>query len=417
MERFLQQIAAFWRPHVGQRAFLEAPNKIKVLACGRRWGKTDACAIQVLERLTSPSPIKQLLVAPTLEQARLLFDRIVELLEPCGFPPAKARGSPHPRLTVAGHSVMARSAAVPRSLRGLEAHGIVVDEAAFVPEKVITEVLWPMLATTNGSMTLISTPNGLNAFWRLFRRGERGELGIWSRQAPSWENPMVSPEFLAVQREIGYEKSYAIEYGAEFLDITGAVFRQEAIDASLVTADSIETRPPYSVGVDWAMTKDFTAVAVMGGNRDRAHLVHLDRFNRCSWEIQVERVEAILREFPRCSVLCDATGIGSPLTEMLQRKRPDLSIRTFGFNQKSKPRLVEGLLDLFERGAIRMAAHGALLQELQEFHGSETATGHIQFVGTSGHHDDLVIALALAAAALPDPYPLRIQLAGPRPGV
>jgi hypothetical protein len=37
-----------WTAHPGQLAFLESTAKIKVLACGRRWGKTDACAAAIV---------------------------------------------------------------------------------------------------------------------------------------------------------------------------------------------------------------------------------------------------------------------------------------------------------------------------------------------------------------------------------
>jgi hypothetical protein len=51
MTSFLNQLSPFWQPHAGQLEFLENPAKIKVLACGRRWGKTDACAAQIVSTL------------------------------------------------------------------------------------------------------------------------------------------------------------------------------------------------------------------------------------------------------------------------------------------------------------------------------------------------------------------------------
>ena len=45
-----------------------------------------------------------------------------------------------------------------RTLRGESADLIIVDEAAFVPEDVILSVMMPMLATTDGTMIMMSTP-------------------------------------------------------------------------------------------------------------------------------------------------------------------------------------------------------------------------------------------------------------------
>ena len=53
MQEFLDWLSPIWKPHPGQLAFLEAKAKTKVLACGRRWGKTDACAVQILSKLTT----------------------------------------------------------------------------------------------------------------------------------------------------------------------------------------------------------------------------------------------------------------------------------------------------------------------------------------------------------------------------
>ena len=49
MQEFLDWLAPIWRPHPGQEKFLRAEAKTKVLACGRRWGKTDACVVQVIK--------------------------------------------------------------------------------------------------------------------------------------------------------------------------------------------------------------------------------------------------------------------------------------------------------------------------------------------------------------------------------
>lgn len=155
-----------WLPHDGQRSFLENPSKIKVLACGRRWGKTDACAAQIAAAFQEGAPTKALIIAPTLDQARLLFDRVVEMAESFTPPPVpprlslrenkggrpemKIRRSPYPHLRFGEHTVMARSGHLGRALRGNEATHIVIDEAAFLPEETITEIAMPMLATTSG---------------------------------------------------------------------------------------------------------------------------------------------------------------------------------------------------------------------------------------------------------------------------
>ena len=81
MQEFLDWLSPIWKPHPGQLAFLEAKAKTKVLACGRRWGKTDACAVQILSKLTDDKPRRQLIIAPTKAQAKMIYKRIVSLIK------------------------------------------------------------------------------------------------------------------------------------------------------------------------------------------------------------------------------------------------------------------------------------------------------------------------------------------------
>jgi hypothetical protein len=100
---FLNRIKKIWRPHAGQLAFLSNDADVKVLACGRRWGKTDACAAQVVQILFGKTPSRHILVAPTLDQVRILFDRVlkfVDRLTAAGLAPwrsePKIRQAPYP---------------------------------------------------------------------------------------------------------------------------------------------------------------------------------------------------------------------------------------------------------------------------------------------------------------------------------
>ncbi|MFI5421466.1 MAG: terminase large subunit domain-containing protein, partial [Nitrososphaerales archaeon] len=86
--------------------------------------------------------------------------------------------------------------------------------AAFVPEDVITQVITPMLSTTDGSMIMISTPyDKSHFFYRAFNSTR------WSKyQFKTEDNPLVKKEFLLAQREEVGELQFRQEYLAEFVD-------------------------------------------------------------------------------------------------------------------------------------------------------------------------------------------------------
>jgi len=268
-----------------------------------------------------------------------------------------------------------------------------------------------MLASTDGGLTLISTPCGMNHFWRFFRMGVEGENGVWSRRAPTSESPYIAPHFLDVQRELISERAFRTEYEAEFIESEGRIFRTEAIDAALVSEFEPEPSEPYFAGVDWARHTDYTAVAVVAGRKQDAQVVDVARFQAPSWKDQVAQVAEYLEGFPKVRTLCDATGLGDPLTEDLADRRRGSKVESLVFTAPVKSSLIEQLAWHFEKGTLKMRSHPELIRELQHFEAKTTATGHRKLGARGGFHDDLVIALALACRDLP-----RYRSSGPLVG-
>jgi phage FluMu gp28-like protein len=417
MEEFLQQIAPIWQPHPGQREFLMAEAKTRALACGRRWGKTEACAVDVLHRILRSPPSRQLMVAPTLEQAKILFRRVCRLLDDYQRKVTKditkfrPKNTPFPVLEFDGHVVTARSGHAPDSLRGDEADHVIVDEAAFVPEALVTEVLTPMLSTTDGHLTCISTPNGFNWFWRLFDRGERGENGIWSRRSPSSENPRVSRQFLIAKQNESSPRSFEVEYEAVFREAAGAVFTQESIDDARCYEWPTSFSGPFTIGVDWAKSRDYTSVAVLSGTNDECWLVWLERFQGSGYQEISGRVADVVRRFPGARIFQDSTGLGIVASELLRAWLPRFSITDITFTSGVKEELVCALARLLGSKLLRIQPNPVLERELASYVSSETSAGNIRYGAKGSDHDDLVTAVMLAAQHLPNAVNRSIRIA------
>ncbi len=179
-----------WTPHEAQARLFCCPAPIKVAACGRRWGKTESLSIDIATLALREPSSRQIVVAPTDAQARILGDAILERLETVAARAALERQGrnlvvrrrPYLLLTLThtaaagttGQATIAcRTAGRDgRGLRGLWAHRIIVDEAARVPDGVLEDVLPPMLADQGGEFLLASSPFGRrSAFYRLYARG------------------------------------------------------------------------------------------------------------------------------------------------------------------------------------------------------------------------------------------------------
>lgn len=396
-------LAKVWQPHPGQKEFLESSAQFRVLACGRRWGKTDACAASMYMRLFDRSPTKHVIIGPTQDQANLLFERLLSLLEATGKGAlCKVRRRPYPHLQFGKHTVRARSGHLRRILRGNEATHIIIDEAAYVPESLITEIAMPMLATTDGHLTMISTPHGMNHFWRFFQFGQEGKHGFWSRRGPSSESPLVSKRFLDIQRELIPERVFRIEYEAEFADSEGRIFKTEAIESCLVTEMKHSFEEPVSVGVDFGRHRDYTVVAILSGTTQSCELRELHRFRGLRYSHQVDRIAEVLSRFNSPRVLCDSSGLGDPVYEALLEACPNAAVRGKPFTQQFKDDLINRLAWIIDCGRLAMLPHVELMRELSHFESvDEGGTERLKGVGD---HDDTVIALALAAYQLPARY-------------
>lgn len=85
------------------------------------------------------------------------------------------------------------------------------------------------LATTNGRVSLLSTPFGKRGFF--FHEHESGRWDITRVPAP--ECPRISAAFLAEQRASMPEAWFRQEYLCEFTSVTDAVFDRDLVLESL----------------------------------------------------------------------------------------------------------------------------------------------------------------------------------------
>jgi hypothetical protein len=400
--------------------------RTKVASCGRRWGKTEAAAVDAATMAIARPGSVQMIVSPTYDQSRLIFDTVERLMlsSRATRPLTRVVRTPYPRLTALGSTITARTADEDgRNLRGNSADRVIVDEAAYVRDSVIHEVISPMLADRNGQLVMVSTPFGKNHFYRAFTRGaesreQRAEsegpstldsqLSTRSFSFPSWANPHISREYIEEQRNVLSARQFAVEYEAQFVDDQASVFAWQDIETAAARSlhstlnSQLSTPSPENVvaGIDWARYSDYTAVVAVGVGELGCEVVGMDRFNGMGWNLQIERVTQFLKSHRVTAVLTDQTSVGDPATEQLRERLwktgLDVAVEGYVFTNQSKRDLIEHLSLRFAQGTIAIPREEQLMRELQYFEYELTASGNVRMNARSGCHDDLVIALALA---------------------
>jgi hypothetical protein len=376
------------RPHPAQRAILGCATRYRVVACGRRFGKTALGVMTISEAALRGELCWWL--APTYAMASDVWRELRRTLEPVQTEVSAADR----RIGVrGGGSVAVRSTHTPDNLRGAGLDFAVLDEAAFMEPSVWPEVVRPMLLERRGRALFLSTPYGHNSFWRLFQLGTDPTVPDWAAfQHPSTDNPAVDPDELASIRAQTSERVFRSEYLAQFVADAGQVFR--GIEAAATAPYRAEPQPGhrYVMGVDWGRDGDFTALAVVDANT--AQMVALDRFNMIGYGLQRERLRALAGHWGVTDIWAEANSVGAVNIEELQRE--GLPVRAFTTTHRSKGPLIEGLAVAVERGDLALLPDPVLLGELGAYTIERLSGGGFRYSAPAGGHDDTVIATALA---------------------
>lgn len=374
----------------------EHPARFRVLAAGRRFGKTRlGSALCIATGITGG---RAWWVGPSYPVASVGWRQIKRLA--VQVPGATIREGERLIEFVGGGSVQVRSADNPDSLRGEGLDFAVLDECAFIKEDAWREALRPALSDRQGRAMFISTPKGRNWFWRAFMRG-REDGGEWeSWRLPTSDNPYIPPAEIEAARAMLPERTFQQEYLAEFLEHGAGVFRRVQEAATLKPLQAREDGAQYVGGIDWGRTNDYTVLSVLDATTRRQ--VALDRFSQTEYEVQRHRFAAMHERFNVQTWVAEANSMGGPMVERLQRD--GYPVRAFTTTNATKAHVIDALALAFERGELAILNDETQTAELLAYEAETLPSGMTRYSAPEGMHDDHVIALALAwsAAAVPE---------------
>ncbi len=194
-----------------QAEVLDATEDSVLLLCTRQWGKSTIAAAKAIHHaLTTPKAFI-LVASASKRQSTELVRKFKEFAEMIGLKTKRdGEGFTRPN--------RARIIPVPQSPAKVRCYSaptlIIIDEAAFVDDEMF-EAVTPMLATSNGSLWLLSTPNGQRGFF----------YKTWLNRPDGWkfvtatadDCPRISVHFLARERASKGESSFRREYLCEFV--------------------------------------------------------------------------------------------------------------------------------------------------------------------------------------------------------
>lgn len=205
-----------------QQTILDSPARFKVVAAGRRMGKTYASIASLAKHARFPNK-KCMYVAPSYRMAKqIVWDDLKEMLRSVNWL-KKVNEAELTVTLVNGSIIMLRSADNADSIRGIGVDYVVLDEAADIPERAFTEVIRPTLSDRQGHALIIGSPKGRNWFFDLYNNAK--QLKDWqSWQFTTAEGGNVTAEEIEAAKQDMDERTFNQEYLAQFVTYSGIIY-------------------------------------------------------------------------------------------------------------------------------------------------------------------------------------------------
>ncbi len=367
------------------------PAKVKIITCGRRWGKTVLGGTLVLNTLRQHGRVAW--VTPTFKNSRPLWRWCVNAAAG-EIQGGKVRLSKADRTleTRRGGFLGLYSADNIDSIRGEAFHLVVEDEAARIDEDARTDAIMPTLADYDGDEIVITSPKGKNWVYKEFLRGQEDGEYVMSWQAPTSDNPSenIRRAFERARTAVP-ERTFRQEWLAEFVE-GGEVFRHIDRVATATEQQAAQPGHQYVFGIDFGRIEDYTVVTVMDVTEQS--VVYVDRYNAIDWTMQVDRIVALYEKFQPTVLVAERNSMGDPIINTLYER--SLPVQPFVTTNATKQTIIDGLALAFERSQIRIIKHPILINELQSYTVEQLPSGLVKYGAPSGLHDDCVVSCALA---------------------
>lgn len=380
------------KPHRGgQRAIYKHPARFQVIACGRRFGKTElGKLLAAKEMIVNGGEVWW--VAPQYKMSTKNWRDLKTTFAPM----TKWTSAQERRIELynGGKLTVWSADSGGDSMRGGSPSLVIMDEAAMIPDESIWfGVLLPALSDHKGRAYFLSTPRGRNWFYNIYEFGKSGDTehsDYKQWRFPSYYNPYISKDVIEKARHTSPEKFFRQEYLAQFLADSGEIFR--GVESVIHNVNFTPYDGHFVMGIDWGKKNDFTVVTLVDV-RTR-HQVFMDRFNTIEYREQRQRIMDIYNEWKPYVAVIEDNNVGHANIEEL--KSAGMHIKPFYTTNKNKQEIIERLSVDIENKTVRLLNDRLMINELQAYQMNLTQSGAVKFSAPAGYHDDTIIALALA---------------------
>ena len=388
-----------------QQEVYNDPTRFKVVAAGRRTGKSRLAAWLLIINALQAERGHVFYVAPTQGQARdIMWQTLLELGHPV------IAGSHINNLQIKlvnGATISLKGADRPETMRGVSLKFLVMDEYADMKPDVWEQILRPALADQKGHALFIGTPMGRNHFYELYKYAEMADDETYKGwHFTSYDNPILDASEIDIAKKSMSSYAFRQEFMASF-EATGS----EMFKENWIKYGEEPEFGDYYIAIDLAgfeevgkkRTKntklDETAMAIVkvGDNGDW----YIDNIIHGRWSLDETAIKIFqaVRDYRPVSVGIERgiakQAVMSPLMDLQKKYAQFFRVEelTHG-NKKKTDRVMWALQGRFENGIVSINKgdwNARFLDQLFQFPDPLT-------------HDDLVDALAYIDQLANVPY-------------
>ena len=389
-----------------QKEVIESNAKFIAIRAGRQVGKSFIVSLKAAIYAIQNPKKTVLIVASVDRQAMLLFEKVVEtilLLDKSQIGVGENKPTLHHiKLRNGTHIHCLPTGRSGYGIRGYTVDLLICDEAAYIDNSVFTAIT-PMLATTKGSIILLSTPKGVkNFFYDVFQK--ESNYTTWAIN--SEDCPRMDKDYLKREKHRLTKLEYAQEYLGEFLEYLTNLFTDELLD-NVLTIDIGSLKGESILGLDLARYGgDENAFAeLIMESKEKMEIVSIETTDYVSTIETIEKIKAMNRRKDYVKIYLDDGGLGGPIFDNLLAQS-STGRKVIGLNNATRPierfdgkkkrlfkeDLYYNLLRLMEQGCIKMIKHIDLRRSLAsiQIETSET-TGEVKIHGKYPHIAEAVI--------------------------
>ena len=321
--------------------------------------------------------------SPTFSQSKSVLDQIVaaapDLIESSNRMEAVIT-------FINGSTIKFLSSDSADNIRGFRFTHLILDEAAYIKNSVISTILLPTLNPNGKKCLLVSTPAGKNHFFSWYMKDD-----VVSHRITLEECPYISQTLLDEAKSSLPADIYSQEYLASFIDSANDVFK--SIDKVAFVGEYRRGGDVY-VGIDTGLSSDASVMTLISPIGRVMNVVSISQTDINT------AATLFLKELQGYNVVggyIETNGIGRATYDLVQPKHR--RIKRFDTNQNNKTEMVRKLIADIETCTIELPSAELcpdLHKEFATYTYKLSPTGKLSFGHIAGAHDDFIDSLMLA---------------------